>query len=50
MPAVACALAVVSLVVAGMDGMRSRSVVLVMSVDADVAVPGIESSDGFLDL
>ena len=36
--AVSCALAVVSLVVAGMDGMRS--VGLVMSVDADVAGPG----------
>ena len=48
MPAVTCVLAVASL--AGMDGMRS--VVLVMSVDVEVACPGTcnEPRDGFLDL
>jgi hypothetical protein len=51
-PAVTCALAVVSLLVAGTDGMRSVTVVLVMSVDVEVAGPGscIEPRDGFLDL
>ena len=51
MPAVTWALAVASL--AGMDGMRS--VVLVMSVEVEVAGPSssgpcIEPRDGFLDL
>jgi hypothetical protein len=48
-PALTCALAVASLLVAGTDGMRS---VLVMSVDVEVAGPGpcIEPIDGFLDL
>ena len=46
---VTCALAI-GLLVARMDGMRS--VVLVMSVDGEVAGPGscIETRDGFLDL
>jgi hypothetical protein len=51
-PAVTCALAVASLLVAGTDGMRSVTVVLVMSVDVEVAGPGpcIKPRDGFLDL
>jgi hypothetical protein len=47
-PAVTCALAVASLLVAGTDGMRSVTV-LVMSVDAGPG-PCIEPRDGFLAL
>ena len=52
MPALTCALALASLL--GMDGMKSvvQRLVLIMSVDVDVAGPGlcIEPRDGFLGL
>ena len=49
MPAVTCALAVLSESEEGMNGMRS---VMPLLVDVEAAVPGpcIEPRDGFLDL
>ena len=52
MPAVTCALAVISPTWTGMDGMVSAALVKSVDVDVDVAGPGpcVEPRDGLLDL